>query len=220
MPTWPPWGHCRSGPADRGEPHPCPLCLAAMKEGKRTGLKALLDASNLSGKDITAGRIAFTAAPRSMRRPYQPCHERRRTAPGDRCGSGCGRCGRTEPSQHRAPGHRAHHCPGSHRSDRRAGEGTRRRPHRYHQAGTSRHRHCRIAPGGNVLPAIPGHHRPRRHRQGSCRSISGFNMYEALQYAQDLLIQFGGHTMAAGFSVKAENIEALRQRLLDYAAAT
>ena len=55
--------------------------------------------------------------------------------------------------------------------------------------------------------------------KGSCRSISGFNMYEALQYAQDLLIQFGGHTMAAGFSVKAENIEALRQRLLDYAAA-
>ena len=38
--------------------------LAAMKEGKRTGIKALLDASNLSGKDITAGRIAFTAAPR------------------------------------------------------------------------------------------------------------------------------------------------------------
>ena len=38
--------------------------LAAMKEGKRTGLKALLDASNLSGRDITAGRIAFTAAPR------------------------------------------------------------------------------------------------------------------------------------------------------------
>ena len=44
-------------------------------------------------------------------------------------------------------------------------------------------------------------------------------MYEALQYAQDLLIQFGGHTMAAGFSVRAENIEALRRRLLDYAAA-
>ena len=44
-------------------------------------------------------------------------------------------------------------------------------------------------------------------------------MYEALQYAQDLLIQFGGHTMAAGFSVRAENIEALRLRLLDYAAA-
>ena len=33
-------------------------------------------------------------------------------------------------------------------------------------------------------------------------------MYEALQSAKDLLIQFGGHTMAAGFSIKAENIEA------------
>lgn len=53
--------------------------------------------------------------------------------------------------------------------------------------------------------------------KGSCRSISGFNMYEALQSAKDLLIQFGGHTMAAGFSIKAENIEGLRKRLLAYA---
>ena len=32
--------------------------------------------------------------------------------------------------------------------------------------------------------------------KGSCRSIPGFNMYEALQYAKDELIQFGGHPMA------------------------
>ena len=38
--------------------------------------------------------------------------------------------------------------------------------------------------------------------KGSCRSIAGFNMYEALQYADDLLIQYGGHPMAAGFSIQ------------------
>ncbi len=55
--------------------------------------------------------------------------------------------------------------------------------------------------------------------KGSCRSIRNFNMYEALRSADDLLIQYGGHTMAAGFSVRAENIEPLRQRLQVYAAA-
>jgi single-stranded-DNA-specific exonuclease len=54
--------------------------------------------------------------------------------------------------------------------------------------------------------------------KGSCRSIAGFNMYESLQYAADLLIQFGGHPMAAGFSIKEENINAFRNRLNEYAA--
>lgn len=54
--------------------------------------------------------------------------------------------------------------------------------------------------------------------KGSCRSISGFNMYEALKSADDLLLQYGGHPMAAGFSIAAENIEAFRQRLNEYAA--
>jgi len=37
--------------------------------------------------------------------------------------------------------------------------------------------------------------------KGSCRSIKGFSMYEALTYCKDLLIRFGGHAMAAGFTV-------------------
>lgn len=55
--------------------------------------------------------------------------------------------------------------------------------------------------------------------KGSCRSISSFNIYESLQYCSDLLIQFGGHPMAAGFSIEEKNIEAFRQRLNEYAAA-
>lgn len=53
--------------------------------------------------------------------------------------------------------------------------------------------------------------------KGSCRSIPGFSIYEALKAQSDLLLQFGGHTMAAGFSIKEENIPLFRKRLNDYA---
>lgn len=53
--------------------------------------------------------------------------------------------------------------------------------------------------------------------KGSCRSIPGFNIYEALKAQSDLLLQFGGHTMAAGFSIKEENIPLFRERLNAYA---
>ena len=49
--------------------------------------------------------------------------------------------------------------------------------------------------------------------KGSCRSIPGFSIYEALKAQSDLLLQFGGHTMAAGFSIKEENIPLFRERL-------
>lgn len=52
--------------------------------------------------------------------------------------------------------------------------------------------------------------------KGSCRSIENFDMYEALSSASDLLLQFGGHKQAAGFSIDAQNIPALRQRLTEY----
>lgn len=52
--------------------------------------------------------------------------------------------------------------------------------------------------------------------KGSCRSIDNCNIYEALQSAEDLLIQFGGHQAAAGFSIKEDKIPALRDRLTQY----
>lgn len=54
--------------------------------------------------------------------------------------------------------------------------------------------------------------------KGSCRSIPGFNIYEALKAQSDLLLQFGGHTMAAGFSIAADKIPLFRERLNAYAA--
>ena len=49
--------------------------------------------------------------------------------------------------------------------------------------------------------------------KGSGRSIEGYNMFEQLSACKDLFTRFGGHIMAAGFSLPIENIEALRQRL-------
>lgn len=55
--------------------------------------------------------------------------------------------------------------------------------------------------------------------RGSCRSIDGLSMYSALDACADLLIQFGGHTLAAGFSIERENIDAFRKRINEYAAS-
>ena len=49
--------------------------------------------------------------------------------------------------------------------------------------------------------------------KGSCRSVGELSLFQALQEAQDLLEGFGGHAMAAGFTVREENIEPLRRRL-------
>lgn len=49
--------------------------------------------------------------------------------------------------------------------------------------------------------------------KGSGRSIEAYHMYEALCGVQDLLLKFGGHPMAAGFSLREEDVEEFRRRL-------
>ena len=49
--------------------------------------------------------------------------------------------------------------------------------------------------------------------KGSCRSIPGFNLFKALTSCQPALVQFGGHEMAAGLTVREENIDMLRDML-------
>nr|WP_269206417.1 single-stranded-DNA-specific exonuclease RecJ [Clostridium botulinum] len=49
--------------------------------------------------------------------------------------------------------------------------------------------------------------------KGSGRSIEEYNLFEELLKCKDLLDKFGGHPMAAGLSIKEENISELRQRL-------
>lgn len=49
--------------------------------------------------------------------------------------------------------------------------------------------------------------------KGSCRSIPGFNMFEALQQHSEILLSFGGHAMAAGLALPVERLEELKRRL-------
>lgn len=51
---------------------------------------------------------------------------------------------------------------------------------------------------------------------GSARSVSGFDVYRAIEHCRDLLENFGGHTYAAGLSMKVENVEEFTRRFEKY----
>ena len=53
--------------------------------------------------------------------------------------------------------------------------------------------------------------------EGSCRSIVGFNMKEALDYCADLTIKYGGHEMAAGVTIMKSDFKAFSERFEEYA---
>lgn len=53
--------------------------------------------------------------------------------------------------------------------------------------------------------------------KGSGRSVEGFSLYDALSYCKDILVQFGGHKLAAGLTVETKNIDAFRQLINEYA---
>ena len=53
--------------------------------------------------------------------------------------------------------------------------------------------------------------------QGSCRSIPEFNIASALEECRDLLNAFGGHPLAAGFTVSRQNLSQLEERIMSLA---
>lgn len=53
--------------------------------------------------------------------------------------------------------------------------------------------------------------------KGSARSIEGFNLYENLSSCREILPHFGGHAMAAGMTLKVEDVVLLRNRLNELA---
>ena len=54
---------------------------------------------------------------------------------------------------------------------------------------------------------------------GSARSVSGFDVYKAIQSCEDLLDNFGGHTYAAGLSMKVEKVAEFTRRFEAYVNA-
>lgn len=63
----------------------------------------------------------------------------------------------------------------------------------------------------NFLISIDG-----EEARGSARSIKGFNVFECLTYCKDLLVRYGGHAGAGGFSLRPENIESFKLKVLEY----
>jgi single-stranded-DNA-specific exonuclease len=66
---------------------------------------------------------------------------------------------------------------------------------------------------------IEKYHRPtiiltesQGHAAGSARSVPGFDVYEAIEECEEYLIQFGGHTFAAGLTLKISEIENFRRK--------
>lgn len=53
--------------------------------------------------------------------------------------------------------------------------------------------------------------------KGSGRSIRGFNLFCALEHCSDILEQYGGHDLAAGLTVKAEQLDEFKKRIGTYA---
>ncbi|MCL2062115.1 MAG: single-stranded-DNA-specific exonuclease RecJ [Firmicutes bacterium] len=49
--------------------------------------------------------------------------------------------------------------------------------------------------------------------KGTCRGFGNINVYELLQKCADLLVEYGGHSQAAGFAIEKEQINAFRTKL-------
>ena len=67
------------------------------------------------------------------------------------------------------------------------------------------------------VPVFIGTYEDEHHIRGSARGIPEFHVFEALNFCRDLLGKFGGHKAAAGFSLSALNLDALRSRLSTFA---
>jgi len=52
---------------------------------------------------------------------------------------------------------------------------------------------------------------------GSARSVTGFDIYKAIESCKDILVNFGGHTFAAGVTLLEENLELFESRLESFA---
>lgn len=58
------------------------------------------------------------------------------------------------------------------------------------------------------------------HIAGSARSVTGFNLYEAIYECRDLLVAYGGHFAAAGLTLLPENLQAFSERFETVVAST
>lgn len=69
-----------------------------------------------------------------------------------------------------------------------------------------------------AVPVFIGTYEEDNHEniRGSARGIEEYNIFEALQYCDDLLGKYGGHKMAGGFGFTTKNLSLIKARLIDF----
>ncbi len=58
---------------------------------------------------------------------------------------------------------------------------------------------------------------PEDAGKGSCRSIPGFSIHDALAHCEELFLRYGGHELAAGLTIKRKNFPAFKEKIEAYA---
>jgi len=196
--------------------------LERMNQDPRPGIRALIDAANLSGKEIGAGHIGFSLGPRinASGRLDSATHAVELLTTDDPVRAGeLARFLEERNTERQEIGERifeeaaalvernAHWLdgrvlvvPSEGWNEGVIGIVASRLVERYYRP--------------TLMIALNG----EGHGKSSARSIHGFDLYSALTRCSDLLGHYGGHKMAAGFSIQEENIEALRVRINEIAA--
>ena len=193
--------------------------LAAMQQSERPGLRALIDVAGLWNQELDADSIAFGLAPR-INAAGRLDHALRAV----------------ELLSERDPDRAVEHAQALDQLNLKRRRLTLEAMERTAEQLESRDPDAPITlVGDREIPAgivglVAGRLAEERHRpavvweegpefcRASCRSIPEFDMAAALRRCDDLLEKHGGHHMAAGFTVRTENITALKERLYEIAS--
>jgi single-stranded-DNA-specific exonuclease len=199
------------------------LGLQKMTESPREGIRALINVAGLTGKKITAGNIGFSFGPRI-------------NASGRLDSATYAVDLLTTDDPHQAQ-ELAMFLEDRNKERQEIGEGI------FEEAVTLVEQHPEWLEGRVLVVASEGwnegvigivasrlverFYRPtlmvslkEGRGKSSARSIAGFDLYSALTRCSDLLGHYGGHKMAAGFSLEEANIPLLRERINEIAAET
>lgn len=188
------------------------LGLEALSHTENDGLKALIRAQGLEGRPITAYHIGFVIGP---------------------CFNAAGRLETVQPARQllEAKGEKAEALAGelillNQERQRLTNEGLVRAESILAQASPERILVVHLPEvHESVAGIVAGRIKEKYHRpalvitgkgdacKGSGRSVEIYNLFEHLEACSDLLTRFGGHAMAAGFSLPEENIALLKERL-------
>ena len=198
------------------------LGLKRINVSPRPGIRALIDASGMTGRVISSGNVAFQLAPRlnasgrlgDAMRAYRLLTGTN----ADECAELAGQLNEENLRRKaleqdayaladellrafRFAEHRVIVIPGEGLNSGVIGLAASRLTERYHYPTVV------LSLDGDVYT-------------GSCRSIDGVDIHDALSHVADTLIQFGGHKMAAGLRLKKENLDAFRDGLDAYLKET